>query len=66
MIDRIAVVGAGFMGGGIAAEFALRLGHDVRVAVWDPKPGAAEAAVERARAVAAILVQAEVVDAADA
>ena len=27
MIDRIAVIGAGFMGGGIAAEFALRLGQ---------------------------------------
>lgn len=65
MIDRIAVIGAGFMGGGIAAEFALRLAHEVRVAIWDPKPGAAEAAVERARAVAAILVQAEALDASE-
>ena len=65
MIDCIAVIGAGFMGGGIAAEFALRLGHDVRVAIWDPKPDAAKSAVERARAVASILVRAGVVDGAD-
>ena len=48
MIDRIAVIGAGFMGGGIGAEFALRLEHDVRVTLWDARPGGAATAVAQA------------------
>ena len=58
MIDRIAVIGAGFMGGGIGAEFALRLEHDVRVTLWDARPGGAATAVARAREVADALVEA--------
>lgn len=58
MIDRIAVVGTGFMGGGIGAEFALRLEHDVRVTLWDARPGGAATAVARAREVADALVEA--------
>ena len=35
----IAVVGAGFMGGGIAAELALRLPDASAVRVWDAGAG---------------------------
>ena len=34
-VRRIAVIGAGYMGGGIAAEFALRLPDAESVRVWD-------------------------------
>ena len=42
MAERIAVVGAGLIGGAWAIVFA-RAGHQVRI--WDPAPGAAEAAL---------------------
>jgi 3-hydroxyacyl-CoA dehydrogenase len=42
MAERIAVVGAGLIGGAWAIVFA-RAGHEVRI--WDPAPGAAEAAL---------------------
>jgi 3-hydroxybutyryl-CoA dehydrogenase len=54
----IAVVGAGFMGGGIAAELALRLPDASAVRVWDAAPGAAGRAIERAREVAGALQEA--------
>ncbi|MFO1056230.1 MAG: 3-hydroxyacyl-CoA dehydrogenase [Dongiaceae bacterium] len=42
MSDRIAIVGSGFIGRAWAISFA-RGGHEV--ALWDPVPGAAEAAI---------------------
>jgi 3-hydroxyacyl-CoA dehydrogenase len=42
MSDKIAIVGSGFIGRAWAISFA-RGGH--RVALWDPEPGAAQAAV---------------------
>lgn len=60
-LTRIGVIGAGFMGGGIAAELALRLPDDaVQVHVWDAAAGAADRAVERAHDVARLLVGAGV------
>jgi 3-hydroxybutyryl-CoA dehydrogenase len=57
---QIAVIGAGFMGGGIAAEFALRLPDADAVRVWDASPDAASRALERARDVARLLDEAGV------
>src|SRR5437867_12143432 len=65
-VVRTAVVGAGFMGGGIAAELALRVPSLERVTLWDASPGAAQRAVERARDVARTLVDAGAVAAPDA
>jgi 3-hydroxybutyryl-CoA dehydrogenase len=59
-VRRIAVIGAGFMGGGIGAEFALRLPAVESVRLWDTAPGAAERARTRARQAAAALVEAGV------
>jgi 3-hydroxybutyryl-CoA dehydrogenase len=53
------------MGGGIAAEFALRLGDVEAVTIWDPAEGAAQQAVERANGVARVLAEAGVIAAAD-
>jgi len=50
------------MGGGIAAELALRLPDVETVTLWDAHDGAAERAVGRARDVAAALVGAGVLD----
>lgn len=61
-VRRVAVVGAGFMGGGIAAELALRAAVET-VRVWDPVAGAAQRAVERAPDVAQALVDAGVLSA---
>jgi 3-hydroxybutyryl-CoA dehydrogenase len=61
-----AVVGAGFMGGGIAAELALRAASLQRVRLWDAAPGAAQRAVERGRDVARLLAEAGVLAAKDA
>ncbi len=66
MIERIAVIGAGFMGGGIAAEFALRLETVERVTLWDARVGAAAAAVARASEVAQALIGAGLLDEATA
>jgi len=63
-VTRAAVVGAGFMGGGIAAELALRVTSLESVTLWDAVPGAAQRAVDRARDVARTLVDAGVVSAA--
>lgn len=59
--ERIAVIGAGFMGGGIAAEFAVRLATCPGVTIWDPRPEAALAAVARAGAVAHALTEAGII-----
>src|SRR5687768_631354 len=61
-VRHAAVIGAGFMGGGIAAELALRVETLERVTLWDAVDGAAPRAVERARDVAQILVEAGVLD----
>ena len=61
-VRRAAVIGAGFMGGGIAAELALRVDGLERVSLWDAVEGAAARAIERARDVAQILVTAGVLD----
>jgi 3-hydroxybutyryl-CoA dehydrogenase len=58
----IAVVGAGFMGGGIAAELALRSEEATEVRVWDPAPGAAGRAVAQAAEVAGALQEVGVLD----
>ena len=50
------------MGGGIAAELALRLPDVETVTLWDAQDGAAERAVGRARDVAAALVIARVLN----
>ena len=65
-VTRIAVAGAGFMGGGIAAELALRLSHVEAVTLWDATSGAASRAVERARQVADVLSSAGVLARGDA
>ncbi|HEX2037511.1 MAG TPA: 3-hydroxyacyl-CoA dehydrogenase family protein [Chloroflexota bacterium] len=62
---HVAVVGAGFMGGGIAAELALCVAGLESVRVWDAAPGAAAGAVGRAPEVARILVEAGVLPAAE-
>src|SRR5687768_2748013 len=59
---RVGVIGAGFMGGGIAAEMALRVAELESVYVWDAVDGAAARAVERGRDVARILVDAGVLE----
>ena len=59
-VRRVAVVGAGFMGGGIAAELVLRLPGVETVRLWDPVPGAAARAVQRAADVAGALQEAGV------
>ena len=61
-VRHAAVIGAGFMGGGIAAELALRVESLERVTLWDAADGAAENAIARARDVARILVDAGVLD----
>ncbi|MGH2370235.1 MAG: 3-hydroxyacyl-CoA dehydrogenase NAD-binding domain-containing protein, partial [Chloroflexota bacterium] len=61
-VRRAAVVGAGLMGGGIAAELALRVPHLEVVRVWDPAEGAAGRAVERAQEVAEALVGAGILE----
>ncbi|MDQ3703516.1 MAG: 3-hydroxyacyl-CoA dehydrogenase family protein [Chloroflexota bacterium] len=63
---RVAVVGAGFMGGGIAAELALRAAAVETVRLWDPVAGAAQRAVERAQDVAQSLIHAGVLSAEQA
>jgi 3-hydroxybutyryl-CoA dehydrogenase len=62
-VRHAAVVGAGFMGGAIAAELALRVPQIDSVRVWDEGDGIAERAVARARDVAGLLSQASVVSA---
>ena len=64
-VRRAAVIGAGFMGGGIAAELALRVRTLERVTLWDASDGAAKTAVTRARDVARTLVDAGVLAADD-
>jgi 3-hydroxybutyryl-CoA dehydrogenase len=59
-VTRVAVAGAGFMGGGIAAEMALRVPRLESVALWDAVEGAAERAVERAQDVVVALQSAGV------
>src|SRR5688572_8882508 len=61
-VRHAAVVGAGFMGGGIAAELALRVPSLERVTLWDAVDGAAQNAITRARDVARILLDAGVLD----
>src|SRR5439155_7824560 len=65
-IRRAAVIGAGFMGGAIASELALRVPSLQRVRLWDASPGAAERAAERGRDVARLLAAAGVLAAKDA
>ena len=65
-VHQVAVVGAGFMGAGIATELALRAPGVERVRLCDAAPGAAERAVERGRDVARLLVEAGVLAVADA
>lgn len=60
---RIAIVGAGYMGGGIAQSLALA-GH--RIALADSDPGIARAAVERLRSQLAEYAERGLVDAAAA
>ena len=62
LVRRVGVIGAGFMGGGIGAEMALRVADLESVAVWDAVDGAAGRAVERGRDVARSLVDAGVLD----
>src|SRR5688500_2531154 len=57
-VRRVGVIGAGFMGGGIAAEMALRVAELESAAVWDAVDGAAGRAVERGRDVARTLIDA--------
>ncbi|MGH2351521.1 MAG: 3-hydroxyacyl-CoA dehydrogenase family protein [Chloroflexota bacterium] len=61
-VRRVAVVGAGLMGSGIAAELALRVPHLEVVRVWDPAEGAAGRAVEGAQEVAEALVGAGILE----
>ena len=61
-VRRAAAIGAGFMGGGIAAELALRVASLERVTLWDPVDGAAAKAIARAADVARILVDAGALD----
>ena len=57
-VRHAAVVGAGFMGSGIAAELALRVPSLESVRVWDVMDGVAARAVARAPDVARALVEA--------
>jgi 3-hydroxybutyryl-CoA dehydrogenase len=65
-VTRAAVIGAGFMGSGIAAELALRVPQLEGVTLWDAQPGAARRAVERGREVADALVAAGVLQTTEA
>lgn len=60
--ERIAVVGAGLMGTSIGLDWA-RAGHPV--AIYDADPDRVRTAPERARQIAAMLVQGGVLDAAE-
>lgn len=65
-VTTVAVIGAGFMGSGIAAELALRAPAVEVVRLWDPVEEAAARAVERVQEVARILVGAGVLSERDA